>query len=39
VRKYLGGQGFAVELVYHGVPKGTDALDPKNVLADGRRSV
>ena len=33
VRKYLGGQGFAVELVYHGVPKGTDALDPKNVLA------
>jgi len=33
VRKYLGGQGFAVELVYHGVPKGTDAFDPKNVLA------
>ncbi len=33
VRKYLGGQGFAVELVYHGVPKGTDALEPKNVLA------
>lgn len=33
VRKYLGGQGFAVELVYHGVPQGTDALDPKNVLA------
>lgn len=32
-RKYLGGQGFAVELVYHGVPKGTPALDPKNVLA------
>lgn len=32
-RKYLGGQGFAVELVYHGVPKGTDAFDPKNVLA------
>jgi len=33
VRKYLGGQGFAVELVYHGVPKGTDAFDAKNVLA------
>jgi aldehyde:ferredoxin oxidoreductase len=33
VRKYLGGQGFAVELVYHGVPKGTGALEPKNVLA------
>ena len=33
IRKYLGGQGFAVELVYHGVPKGTDALDPNNVLA------
>jgi len=32
-RKYLGGQGFAVELVYHGVPKGTGALEPKNVLA------
>ncbi len=32
-RKYLGGQGFAVELVYHGVPKGTGAFDPKNVLA------
>ena len=32
-RKYLGGQGFAVELVYHGVPKGADALGPKNVLA------
>lgn len=33
VRKYLGGQGFAVELVYHGVPKGADALSPENVLA------
>lgn len=33
VRKYLGGQGFCVELVYHGVPKGVDAFDPKNVLA------
>jgi len=33
VRAYLGGQGFAVELVYHGVPPGTDAFDPKNVLA------
>ena len=33
VRKYLGGQGFAVELVYHGVPIGTPAFDPKNVLA------
>jgi aldehyde:ferredoxin oxidoreductase len=32
-RKYLGGQGFAVELVYHGVPRGTPALDPANVLA------
>jgi aldehyde:ferredoxin oxidoreductase len=32
-RKYLGGQGFAVELVYHGVPKGADALGPDNVLA------
>ncbi|HIH01790.1 TPA: hypothetical protein HA259_06940, partial [Thermoplasmata archaeon] len=25
VRKYLGGQGFAVELVYHDMPVGTDA--------------
>ncbi len=33
VRKYLGGQGFAVELVYHGVPEGADALSPENVLA------
>jgi len=33
VRKYLGGQGFVVELVYHGMPKGTDALAPENVLA------
>jgi aldehyde:ferredoxin oxidoreductase len=33
IRKYLGGQGFAVELVYHGMPKGTDALAPENVLA------
>jgi len=32
-RAYLGGQGFAVELVYHGVPPGTDAFDPKNVVA------
>jgi aldehyde:ferredoxin oxidoreductase len=32
-RKYLGGQGFAVELVYHGVPAGADALSPENVLA------
>jgi len=32
-RKYLGGQGFVVELVYHGVPKGADALGPDNVLA------
>ncbi len=32
-RKYLGGQGFAVELVYHGVPDGADALSPENVLA------
>jgi aldehyde:ferredoxin oxidoreductase len=32
-RKYLGGQGFAVELVYHGMPKGADALGPDNVLA------
>ena len=32
-RKYLGGQGFAVEIVYHGVPKGADALSPENVLA------
>ncbi len=32
-RKYLGGQGFTVELVYHGVPKGADALSPENVLA------
>ncbi|UCE45155.1 MAG: aldehyde ferredoxin oxidoreductase family protein [Methanobacteriota archaeon] len=33
VRKYLGGQGFAVELVYHGMPEGADALAPENVLA------
>ena len=33
VRKYLGGQGFAVEMVYHGVPKGADPLGPQNVLA------
>ena len=32
-RKYLGGQGFAVEIVYHGAPKGADALGPENVLA------
>ena len=32
-RKYLGGQGFAVEIVYHGVPKGANALGPENVLA------
>ena len=32
-RKYLGGQGFAVEIVYHGVPKGADPLGPDNVLA------
>lgn len=32
-RKYLGGQGFAVEIVYHGVPKGADPLGPNNVLA------
>src|SRR5512136_2830489 len=32
-RKYLGGQGFAVEIVYHGVPKGADPLGPSNVLA------
>lgn len=33
VRNYLGGQGFAVELVYHGMPEGTDALAPESVLA------
>jgi aldehyde:ferredoxin oxidoreductase len=33
VRKYLGGQGFVVEMVYHGVPKGADPLGPQNVLA------
>ncbi len=33
VRSYLGGQGFAVELVYHGTPAGTDALAPESVLA------
>ncbi len=32
-RKYLGGQGFAVEIVYHAVPKGADAFSPENVLA------
>jgi aldehyde:ferredoxin oxidoreductase len=32
-RKYLGGQGFAVEIVFHGVPKGADPLGPENVLA------
>ncbi len=32
-RKYLGGQGFAVEIVFHGVPKGADPLGPDNVLA------
>jgi len=31
--KYLGGQGFAVEIVYHGVPEGADPLGPDNVLA------
>jgi aldehyde:ferredoxin oxidoreductase len=33
VRKYLGGQGFVVEIVYHGMPKGADPLGPQNVLA------
>lgn len=33
VKKYLGGSGFAIELVYHGVPEGADALSPENVLA------
>jgi aldehyde:ferredoxin oxidoreductase len=33
VRNYLGGQGFAVEIVYHGTPEGTDALAPESVLA------
>ena len=33
VRKYLGGQGFVVEIVYHAVPKGADPLGPQNVLA------
>ncbi len=32
-RKYLGGQGFAVEIVYHGTPKGADSLGPDNLLA------
>ena len=33
IRKYLGGQGFTVELVYHDMPQGTDALAPDNVIA------
>ena len=33
VRKYLGGQGFVVEIVYHAMPKGADPLGPQNVLA------
>jgi len=33
VRKYLGGQGFVVEIVYHSMPKGADPLGPQNVLA------
>ena len=33
VRKYLGGQGFVVEIIYHGMPKGADPLGPQNVLA------
>jgi aldehyde:ferredoxin oxidoreductase len=33
VRKYLGGQGFVVEIVYHGMPKGADPLGAQNVLA------
>jgi aldehyde:ferredoxin oxidoreductase len=32
-KKYLGGQGFTVEIVYHTVPEGVDALSPDNVLA------
>jgi len=32
-RKYLGGQGFVVEIVYHAMPKGADPLGPQNVLA------
>jgi len=32
-RKYLGGQGFAVEIVFHAVPKDADPLGPENVLA------
>src|SRR5512137_585388 len=31
-RKYLGGQGFAVEIVFHAVPKDADPLGPENVL-------
>ncbi|MCX6657142.1 MAG: aldehyde ferredoxin oxidoreductase family protein [Euryarchaeota archaeon] len=33
VRKYLGGQGFVVEIVYHAMPKGADPLGPQNILA------
>ncbi|OGS56307.1 MAG: hypothetical protein A3K60_07625 [Euryarchaeota archaeon RBG_19FT_COMBO_56_21] len=33
VRNVLGGQGFCVDIVYHGVPKGADPLGPQNVLA------
>ena len=32
-KKYLGGQGFVVEMVYRGVPAGTDAFAPENILA------
>ena len=32
-RKYLGGQGFVVEIVYHAAPADVDAFDPRNALA------
>jgi len=33
IRNYLGGEGFAVKLVYDNIKPGKDAFDPSNVLA------
>ncbi|MBN1677451.1 MAG: aldehyde:ferredoxin oxidoreductase, partial [Candidatus Thermoplasmatota archaeon] len=32
-RKYLGGQGFAVQIVYHDMPEGADPFGADNVFA------
>ena len=32
VKKYLGGDGFAVKLLYETVPKGTDPFAPENAV-------